>query len=148
MPAIALLVIDMLNDFFRRDAHLAEQRPRLVEAINALVETFRRQDQPVIWVRQEFAPDLHDAFLEMRQRNLRVTIAGTDGCEILPGRISHSDAGTPQAPALIAAASDCASPAASCAWPQADAGLAAGAVCRASSRTAGRTRSGRPRVSK
>jgi nicotinamidase-related amidase len=35
-------------------------------------------------VRQEFAPDLSDAFLEMRRKNLRTTIAGTDGCELLP----------------------------------------------------------------
>jgi nicotinamidase-related amidase len=80
---MALLIIDMLNDFFRQHAHLAEQRPRLVASINALVEAFRQHGQPVLWVRQEFAPDLHDAFLEMRKHNLRVTIAGTDGCELL-----------------------------------------------------------------
>ncbi|HEX6731818.1 MAG TPA: isochorismatase family cysteine hydrolase, partial [Pyrinomonadaceae bacterium] len=28
--------------------------------------------------------DLHDAFLEMRKQNLHVTIAGTNGCELLP----------------------------------------------------------------
>jgi len=27
---MALLIIDMLNDFFRQHAHLAEQRPRFV----------------------------------------------------------------------------------------------------------------------
>lgn len=84
MRKMPLLIIDMLNDFFRQHVHLAEQRTRLVASINALVEAFRRQGQPVIWVRQEFAPDLHDAFLEMRKHNLRVTIAGTDGCELLP----------------------------------------------------------------
>ena len=84
MPRTALLIIDMLNDFFQRHAHLADQRPRLVASVNALAEAFRRHGQPVIWVRQEFAPDLHDAFLEMRKHNLHVTIAGTDGCELLP----------------------------------------------------------------
>jgi nicotinamidase-related amidase len=84
MPKMALLIIDMLNDFFRQHAHLAEQRPRLVAAINTLVEAFRQHGQPVLWIRQEFAPDLHDAFLEMRKHNLHVTIAGTDGCELLP----------------------------------------------------------------
>ena len=84
MPGMALLIIDMLNDFFRQHAHLAEQRTRLVAAINTLAEAFREQSQPVFWVRQEFAPDMHDAFLEMRKHNLRVTIAGTDGCELLP----------------------------------------------------------------
>lgn len=84
MPRMALLIIDMLNDFFRQHGHLAEQRPRLVAAINTLAEAFRHHSQPVFWVRQEFAPDLHDAFLEMRKHNLHVTIAGTDGCELLP----------------------------------------------------------------
>jgi nicotinamidase-related amidase len=84
MPKTALLIIDMLNDFFRQHEHLAAQRPRLVAAVNTLAGAFREQRQPVIWVRQEFAPDLHDAFLEMRKHKLRVTIAGTDGCELLP----------------------------------------------------------------
>jgi nicotinamidase-related amidase len=80
---MVLLIIDMLNDFFQQHARLAEQRTDLVASINTLVEAFRQHGQPVIWVRQEFAPDLHDAFLEMRKHNLQVTIAGTDGCEIL-----------------------------------------------------------------
>jgi nicotinamidase-related amidase len=84
MPRTALLIIDMLNDFFRQHARLAEQRPHLVASVNTLAEAFRHHGQPVIWVRQEFAPDLHDAFLEMRKHNLPVTIAGTDGCELLP----------------------------------------------------------------
>lgn len=84
MSGMTLLIIDMLDDFFRQHEHLAAQRPRLVESINTLVEAFREHGRPVIWVRQEFAPDLHDAFLDMRKHKLRVTIAGTDGCEILP----------------------------------------------------------------
>jgi len=84
MPGMTLIIIDMLNDFFRQHTHLARQRPRLVGAINMLADAFRYHNQPVLWVRQEFAPDLHDAFLEMRKHNLHVTIAGTDGCEILP----------------------------------------------------------------
>jgi nicotinamidase-related amidase len=83
MPRMTLLIIDMVNDFFRQHAHLAKQRTRLVMSINALVEAFRHHDQPVLWIRQEFAADLHDAFLEVRKHNLRVTIAGSDGCEIL-----------------------------------------------------------------
>jgi nicotinamidase-related amidase len=84
MPRMTLIVIDMLNDFFRHHDHLAEQRRCLVFSINTLAEAFRHHDQPVIWIRQEFAPDLSDAFLEMRKNNLRVTIAGTEGCQILP----------------------------------------------------------------
>jgi nicotinamidase-related amidase len=83
MPRMTLLVIDMLNDFFEQHASLASQRPALVTSINALAEEFRRRDQPVIWIRQEFAPDLHDAFLDMRKHGLRITIAGTKGCELL-----------------------------------------------------------------
>lgn len=84
MPRMTLIIIDMLNDFFRQHARLAEQRPELVASINTLTESFRQHDQPVLWVRQEFARDLHDAFLEMRKHNLHVTIVGTDGCELLP----------------------------------------------------------------
>lgn len=84
MPRMTFLIIDMLNDFFRQHPRLAEQRTHLVASINMLIESFRQHDQPIFWVRQEFAPDLHDAFIEMRKQNLHVTIAGTDGCELLP----------------------------------------------------------------
>lgn len=84
MPRMTLLIIDMLNDFFRQHVRLAEQRSRLVASINMLAGSFRSHDQPVLWVRQEFAPDLHDAFLEMRKQNLHLTIAGTEGCQLLP----------------------------------------------------------------
>jgi nicotinamidase-related amidase len=47
MPGMALLVIDMLNDFFRLHAHLAAQRTRLVAAVNALAGAFREHGQPV-----------------------------------------------------------------------------------------------------
>ena len=84
MPKMTLLIIDMLNDFFEQHTQLAKQRSQLVAAIDTLTKAFRDHDQPVLWVRQEFAPDLHDAFLDMRKHNIRVTIAGTDGCVILP----------------------------------------------------------------
>lgn len=84
MSRMVLLVIDMLNDFFRQHEHLAAQRARLAASINALAGAFREHGQPVFWVWQEFAPDLHDAFPEMRKYGLRVTIAGTEGCELLP----------------------------------------------------------------
>jgi nicotinamidase-related amidase len=82
VPA-ALLVIDMLNDFFA-EGPLAAKRSALVDCINELVALFRRRDLPIIWVRQEFAPDLHDAFLALRDAGTAVTIAGTAGCQILP----------------------------------------------------------------
>lgn len=78
-----LLVIDMLEDFFKESGSLAAMRPRLVAAINELVRTFRVHRQQVVWIRQEFRPDLADAFLDMRRRNRRVTIGGTSGAQII-----------------------------------------------------------------
>jgi nicotinamidase-related amidase len=79
-----LMVVDMLNDFFDRSPELAAQRPQLVAGTNVLVRVFRSSGQPIIWVRQEFARDLHDAFRDMRMNNVSITIAGTPGCELLP----------------------------------------------------------------
>jgi nicotinamidase-related amidase len=92
MPAVKylLLVIDLLNDYFRQQAPLAAQRSHLVASVNRLAAAFRRAGQPVLWVRQEFAPDLSDAFLRMRRENVHVTIAGTDGCELLPELERHA----------------------------------------------------------
>lgn len=83
MTRPVLLVIDMLNDFFR-SGPLAERRSDLVRSINALVALFRSREWPIIWIRQEFAPDLSDAFLAMRDEGTSITIADTDGCQILP----------------------------------------------------------------
>ena len=74
----------MLNDFFERSSVLAMQRSQLAANTNSLVRTFRTAGLPVFWVRQEFSPDLNDAFLEMRAKRISVTIAGTPGCELLP----------------------------------------------------------------
>jgi maleamate amidohydrolase len=54
-----------------------------VASINELTQAFRSHDEPVVWVRQEFVPDLGDAFLEMRKQGMRATIAETGGCEVL-----------------------------------------------------------------
>lgn len=78
-----LLVIDMLEDFFEPPSALADSRASLVARINELVGAFRRHAYPVVWIRQEFRPDLEDAFLDMRRRRRRVTITGTKGSEIL-----------------------------------------------------------------
>lgn len=79
-----LLVIDMLVDFFERRPELSAQRARLAASTNALADAARAAGQAVIWVRQEFRPDLADAFLDMRRGNVAVTIAGTAGAELLP----------------------------------------------------------------
>jgi nicotinamidase-related amidase len=75
-----LIVIDMLNDFLQAWAPASWQR--LVQATNELVASLRSHQRPVICVRQEFRPDLQDAFPEMRAKGIRITIAGTAGCQI------------------------------------------------------------------
>jgi nicotinamidase-related amidase len=91
MPAAsptALIVIDLLNDYF--DAELWPRsvipgcREVLVENTNTLVSWCREQEFPVIWVRQAFAADLKDAFPHMRRSGRAYTIAGTPGAELLP----------------------------------------------------------------
>lgn len=83
-PDFALLIIDMLLDFFERKPELAAQRARLVAATNELSAAVRAAGLPVIWVRQEFKADLSDAFLDMRRDRISITIAGTEGARILP----------------------------------------------------------------
>ena len=83
MSRSAFLVVDMLNDFFLEEP-LSSRRSELVSAINDVVRIFRENGQPIIWVRQEFKRDLSDAFLAMRKEDTRITIAGTDGAQILP----------------------------------------------------------------
>jgi nicotinamidase-related amidase len=79
----ALIVIDMLNDYWAGQD--AARRNALVSAINDLAAIMRAWSHPVIWVRQEFEPDLSDAFPEMRRKEIYVTIKGTEGCQLLPG---------------------------------------------------------------
>jgi nicotinamidase-related amidase len=85
-----LLVIDLLNDYFRRQPPVAAQRDQLVASVNRLPTAFRQARQPIVWVRQEFAPDLSEAFLRARREHHRVKIAGTDGCELLPELQPHA----------------------------------------------------------
>lgn len=77
----ALLVIDLLNDFL--DQWPVESRKRLLDSTRQLVEMMRAHQLPVIWVRQEFEPDLSDAFPEMREKGIRVTIRGSPGAQIV-----------------------------------------------------------------
>jgi nicotinamidase-related amidase len=79
----AVLIIDMINDSFR-DGQMKDKRVKLTSNINDLVRAARLYQIPIIWVRQEFSPDLSDAFLAMRKKNIHFTIAGTEGCEFLP----------------------------------------------------------------
>ena len=75
-----LIVIDMVNDFLEKWE--AAPKQRLVRSINSLAGLMRQNGHPIIWVRQEFESDLRDAFLEMKNKGIRITIKGTDGCQI------------------------------------------------------------------
>jgi maleamate amidohydrolase len=82
MKRPVLIAIDILNDFL--DGWEAASRQRLMESINELVGLIRRAGLPIIWVRQEFEPDLSDAFPEMRSKGIHITIKGTLGSQIVP----------------------------------------------------------------
>jgi len=77
-----LIVIDMLVDFLKTwpDA----ERARIVDAIEQLTAAFHLASHPNVWVRQEFKPNLSDAFVEMRRKRIAITIKGTLGCRIVP----------------------------------------------------------------
>jgi len=90
MQRPALIVIDMLNDFLAKWPEI--QKQRLISSINDLIGMMRQHDHPIIWVRQEFEPDLRDAFPEMITKGIHITIRGTDGCRIVSGLdVSPSD---------------------------------------------------------
>ena len=78
----AIFVIDMLNDCF---GHVELQRLRrsLCSSIDELTAMARANGYPVIWVRQEFEPDLSDAMLDMKGKNIHMFIKGTTGPLIL-----------------------------------------------------------------
>jgi nicotinamidase-related amidase len=80
MRAPTLIVVDMLNDLLQAWAPASKER--LIHSINSLAGTMRDYERPVIWTRQEFEPDLRDAFPEMRAKGIRITIKGTPGSEI------------------------------------------------------------------
>jgi len=73
-------------------AHLPRQEADgIIAATNELVSLYRGADLPIIWVRQEFSPDLSDAFIEMRRRDFRTAIAGTSGAWLVRRLDIHSD---------------------------------------------------------
>ena len=80
MASHCLIIIDLLNDFL--DRWDAGRTAELIAQTNRLAAAFRMAGLPVIWVRQEFKPDLSDAFAEMRVRNIKATIMGTRGAQL------------------------------------------------------------------
>ncbi|PKA40311.1 cysteine hydrolase [Rhizobium sullae] len=83
MTKRALVIIDLINDYL--DHWSADKAARLISETNTLAVAFREAGLPVIWVRQEFRPDLSDAFLEMRDKNLKIAIEGTSGAQLHAG---------------------------------------------------------------
>jgi nicotinamidase-related amidase len=78
----ALIIIDLLNDFLSRWAPVP--KAQLIRSVNELVDLMRQSGHPILWVRQEFEPDLSDAFREMKASGIRTTVRGTYGCQIHP----------------------------------------------------------------
>ena len=78
----AALVIDMQEDFFAH-GRLVERRPKLSRRVNEMLAICRQAEVPVVWVRQEWAPDMSDAMLDARKKGARITIAGTKGAALL-----------------------------------------------------------------
>jgi nicotinamidase-related amidase len=81
MKKPVLIVIDMLHDFLENWE--PNRKQMLVQSINELVGMTRSLGHPVLWVRQEFEPDLRDAFPEMKAKKICITIKGTPGCQII-----------------------------------------------------------------
>jgi nicotinamidase-related amidase len=80
----AFVFVDLLEDFFAK-APLSERRSSIVGAVNDLAGYAREHSFPVVWVRQEFEPDLSDAFLSMKDAGISITVRGTGGSELLAG---------------------------------------------------------------
>lgn len=77
-----LIIIDMLNDFL--DPWDPAPKQRLLNNTNALISHLRRSETPIIWVGNAFKSDLSDAFLEMRDKQISITIEGTRGAKVHP----------------------------------------------------------------
>lgn len=80
----ALLIIDMQKDFFQKPNLIKKQR-ELIANINELILKARKEDIPIIWVRQEHEADLSDAPLYFRKNNIHSVIRGTKGAALIEG---------------------------------------------------------------
>lgn len=86
----ALVIVDMLNDLFSYKPEMAALKDPLVAKINELAAAFRKHGQPVVWIRQEFEPDLSNAPRFQREVKRYVTIRGTPGCQLVDGLLRES----------------------------------------------------------
>ena len=80
---VATIFIDMQVDFFLPHPRLTRNRLQLATNVNALATIARRNGSHVIWVKQVFAADLHDAPLDVKRGGHRIVIEGTDGAKLL-----------------------------------------------------------------
>jgi nicotinamidase-related amidase len=80
---VATIFIDMQVDFFLPHPRLTRNRPKLAANVNALATIARRNGSHVIWVKQVFATDLHDAPLDVKRGGHRIVIEDTDGAKLL-----------------------------------------------------------------
>jgi nicotinamidase-related amidase len=82
--AVATIIIDMQVDFFSAHPRLNRNRLQLATNVNALATIARRNGTHVIWVKQVFSADLHDASLEVKRGGHRIVIEDTEGANLLP----------------------------------------------------------------
>jgi nicotinamidase-related amidase len=80
---VATIFIDMQVDFFLQHPRLTRNRLQLATNVNGLAAIARRNGSHVIWVKQVFAADLHDAPLEVKRGGHRIVIEDTDGAKLL-----------------------------------------------------------------
>ena len=80
MTKQCLIIIDLHNDYL--DHWDTQKAAGLIAETNKFVAAFREAGLPDIWVRQEFLPDLSDAFPEMRDKNVKIVIEGTRGAQL------------------------------------------------------------------
>jgi nicotinamidase-related amidase len=81
---IATVFVDLQVDFFVSHPRLTRNRATLASHVNALVADARRSGSQIFWIKQVFAPDLHDAPIDVRRGEHRITIEGTAVAELLP----------------------------------------------------------------
>jgi len=79
----AMIIIDMLNDFFEKDSRLNKLKKTLCKNSNDLIRFARKKKIPVIFIRQEFKPDLSDAFLFMKQKKSRLRLKAQKDAKFL-----------------------------------------------------------------
>lgn len=83
----ALVLIDLQEDFFNPDlwpeSTLPAMRSRLAAHVAEAVMACRSVGIPILWVRQEYAPDFSDAPPHARTHPHRYAVKGTQGAEFL-----------------------------------------------------------------